>query len=105
MTTNQPPPPPPAPPPPADAVQYLETLTIGELEDLEDAAGISFGEILTELRTESFHVRTLRAVLWVIFRRSRPELTFEGAAELKLTDLETILDEPPADPTDPADAG
>lgn len=60
-----------------------EDLTIGEMEDLEQAAGKSFGEIIRDFRTDMFSVSTIKAIVWVVKRRDDPGFTLEQAREVK----------------------
>ena len=90
------------------AFEFMDVLTIGELEDLEDAAGITLGQLVAELRTETYRVRTLRSLTWVMARRLDPELTLEDARAFALGDLDRLAAEvlAAAVPTDdPADGG
>lgn len=78
------------------------TLTLGEMDDIEAATGQPIGDLVArfngkraeEIRMTDFPTKTLIAMVWVFGRRSDPTLTIEDVRQTKLLDLE--FDNPPA---------
>lgn len=65
----------------------LETLEIGELEDMEDVSGLDAEEIAERLKTGRLPARLLKAVVWVVGRRGDPAFTIEAARRVKFADI------------------
>lgn len=68
----------------------IDDLTIGEMEDLEEAAGISVGQ-LGELTTSNISAKTLKAIAWVMARRSDPTITLDDMRDVKVKALGVSL--------------
>lgn len=62
----------------------LGKLTLMELLDASDAAGVEFTEITESLHDASKQARVFYALAWVILRREDKSLTFETVCELDL---------------------
>lgn len=87
----------------------LQTMTLDEVEKIEDAAGVSFGEIMglkgNERNAVLGKARVLRAFAWIALRREDPEATWEDAGNVTFTDLSAIRDRGGATPPPPPPAG
>ena len=68
----------------------LDGMTLGEIEDVEDLTGMSLGAIGVAL-SESPSVKVMRALVYVILRRSNPELTFEETRDIELGALQAAM--------------
>ena len=82
------------------------SLTVGDLEDMEEMSGLSFAEVfsmLGEMETGGIHklpMKLITALVLVIRRHDDPAFTLADARKVRLTELELVLDEP--DPTEAA---
>jgi len=70
----------------------IDTLTLGDIEDIENYAGLSFSDIgedkpgVSKLRT---------ALVWVLKRKENPEFTIEEARKITPDELSKIFEETP----------
>ena len=80
-----------------------EDLTLYELEETELAIGLP----MDKWDSGPSQSRVIRAMGWIILRRSDPALEFDSARmrEIKLGELESLIDLEGADPTDPTSSG
>jgi hypothetical protein len=84
----------------------VESITVGDMEDLEEITGKSFGELMDLLGnaesggTMSIPIKVLKALVFIIGRQTDPGYTLEQARKVKVTELELVLAEP--DPTEAA---
>jgi len=68
----------------------INTLTLGDIEDIENYAGLAFSEIgedkpgVSKLRT---------ALVWVLKRKENPNFTIEDARQLTPEELERICED------------
>jgi hypothetical protein len=68
----------------------INTLTLGDIEDIENYAGLSFSEIgedkpgVSKLRT---------ALVWVLKRKENPSFTIDDARQLTPDELERIFED------------
>ena len=65
-------------------------LTLDELSDLESMAGVPVTQLLEDLRTQSYTAAEMKAVVFVIARRTQPDLKAEDVGALKLSDINVI---------------
>lgn len=70
-------------------------LSLGELEDLETATGMS----AAEMAENASRPKVLTAVLWVIRRRTDPTFTLEDARQVKLSALASMMPAPAEQPS------
>lgn len=64
----------------------LNHLTVGELEELEDFLELSIDEIGEVIQDKTKRkAKFLRALAYIIQKRSNPEFTWEDAAQLKVS--------------------
>lgn len=84
----------------------VDSITVGDMEDIEEIAGMSFAEIVELLKDPvgesgmiKVPIKVLKAVVFVIYRRDNPDFTIEDTRKIKVTELELVLAEP--DPTEP----
>lgn len=82
----------------------VDSITVGDMEDIEEATGKPFGEIINQLTSTngslSVPVKTLKALVWIIYRQEHPDFTLDDARKIKVSELELVLTEP--DPTEAA---
>lgn len=87
-----------AAPPPAgpdiDVEAFIEQVTLGELEQLEDVTGNPLSKILREFETQQFSARVMTGIVWLVLRRNNPEATIDDARAVPIMRL--------ADPATPA---
>ena len=89
----------------------VDSLTVGDLEDIEELTGMAFDEIMEMLtRGEvgkggriGLPLKVLKALVFVIYRAGDPAFTIDDARKVKVSELEVVLSEP--DPTGPAAGG
>ena len=89
----------------------VDSLTVGDLEDIEEITGLSFDEIMAMLTsgkvgengTIGLPLKVLKALVFVIYRAGQPDFTLDDARKVKVSELEVVLAEP--DPTEPAAGG
>lgn len=99
----------------ADATKPLrfsvDSITLGDMEDIEEIAGQSFDEVMALLTSGKagqngkigIPVKVLRALVLVIYRQGNPNFTVNDARQVKVSELQLVMSEP--DPTEPADGG
>jgi hypothetical protein len=70
----------------------IDTLTLGDIEDIENYAGLSFSDIgedkpgVSKLRT---------ALVWVLKRKIDPTFTIEDARQITPDELSRIFEDTP----------
>lgn len=80
----------------------IESLTVGEMEDIEAEAGLSYSAILRKMGEEDAPKgRILRAFAYVLRRRVDPEFTREQARELRFMSVRLTWGAAEPDPTEP----
>lgn len=78
----------------------VERITVGDMEDLEEITGLSFGELLDALGsadnggTLNIPIKVLKALVYVIYRQENPDFTLDDARKVRVTELELVLEEP-----------
>lgn len=65
----------------------ITTLTLGDLEAVEDAVG---GDVLREISRATPNPKTLTALVWVVRRKTEPEFTLEDARATPLLKVEVV---------------
>ena len=75
----------------------VNRFTLAELEDLEEATGMSFVQLGERLQSGDYPIKLLRALVWILRRRTDPGFTLEDARELSLGDIR-FQDEAPHRP-------
>lgn len=68
----------------------FEDITLGEIEEIEDYAGLPISEI-GEMDKAGTHKLRL-ALAWIIKRRDDPKFTIADAKKLKASELFALLD-------------
>jgi hypothetical protein len=68
----------------------INTLTLGDIEDIENYAGLSFSEI-GEDKPGVAKLRT--ALVWVLKRKENPTFTIDDARMLTPDELERIFED------------
>lgn len=83
----------------------IESMTLGEIEELEEIAGVSFTNLAGQLASGDVPMRFVTAIAYLVRRRQEPGYTLDDARRLQLTDLEDIfggrVEAGAADPTPP----
>lgn len=74
----------------------LNDLTVGDLEQIEDIAGVTAGQMFSG---GGFSAKAIKAIVYVVHKKDDPSFTLDDAANVKFTDV-GISDK--ADPTDAA---
>jgi hypothetical protein len=85
----------------------VDSLTIGDLEDIEEMTGVAFDEIMGLLISGKvgengklgIPLKILKALVFIVYRSSDPGFTVEDARKVRVSELEVVLSEP--DPTGP----
>ena len=87
----------PAPPPeePEELVFDVNTLTLGEVEAMEDIVG---RDVMRELGQGTPSVKTLLALVYVMKRRTNPEFTLDDARALRITAVKANGGQDPKEP-------
>ena len=65
----------------------VNRFTLAELEDLEEATGLTFTKLGEVLAAGDYSIKLLRAVVWILRRRAEPDYTLEHARSLSLSDI------------------
>ena len=65
----------------------MDSLTLGDIEDLEEITGLAIKALSTTLQQgiDEMPMRHLRGVCWVMLRHEYPWLTFEECRDIKFT--------------------
>jgi hypothetical protein len=72
----------------------VNRFTLAELEDLEDATGMTFTQLGEKLSSGDYSIKLLRAVVWILRRRDEPGYSLEQAREVQLSDI--VFEQAPA---------
>lgn len=59
-----------------------EDLTLNEAEEIEDLLGVGIDKAMSGDKPK---VRALKAVAWVLLRRTQPDITLDEVGEMKLS--------------------
>lgn len=66
----------------------LDSLTLGELEELEDRLGMGLEEITEAIGSGAGRsTKLLRALVWLTRRREDPSFTWEQAGEIRVVEV------------------
>ena len=66
----------------------ITSLTLGDMEDVEELSGIPFMAIQ---EGAALPMRAVRALAFVVRRKGQPELTYEECRDMTLNDLRETL--------------
>lgn len=81
----------------------FDSWTLGDIDSLEEAAGMSLGKIGAMLASGDVSARLAIAIVYAARRREDPTYTLEAARSLKVSELEIVGgDAAPLDPPSPA---
>jgi hypothetical protein len=75
------------------SVDLLDNLTLGDIEDVEELAGVGFGAFRDG---GGVPAKAIRALAFVVRRKSEPGLTFEACRDMTMTELLNVLQTTPA---------
>jgi hypothetical protein len=65
----------------------VNRFTLAELEDLEEATGLTFTKLGEVLASGDYSIKLLRAVVWILRRRSDSTYSLDDARGLSLADI------------------
>ena len=83
---------------PAGTVEFdLDDLTLGELEDLETHIGIPAQTLIDRFAAGEISAAMMIAVIWVIGRRTDPDLTVDDVRAYSLTEMAGVIAPAPLD--------
>ena len=74
----------------------LDALTLGDIENLEEACGRPAGQVIADFEKGNIVAKDLTALVWVFKSRTDPEFTLDDARNIKLSEMGTF-DNPPED--------
>lgn len=77
-----------------------KTMTIDEIETLEDLAGEPSGQLMSALAENRLNARGLRALVVVMKRREDPSFTIDQTGDLRLSQIEWVRDEVTGPPSE-----
>lgn len=86
------------------------SLTLGDVDDLETASGWALGQVIGALegtpegQTPDIPFRVILALIWVCSRKDDPSLTFDQVRAMPLTDLGEIEFDLGGEEVDPTNA-
>lgn len=75
----------------------LNSLTLGDVEDLEEYCGVPIMELEGRLRSNRLSTRMLTGLVWIMRRKTEPEFTIAQARELKFTEFDVAYPKAGAD--------
>lgn len=84
------------------ALDLMDLLEVGDLEYLEDAAGVSINDLELGLNLTA---KTMLHLIYVIQRKTNPALTLDEIRKIKLSDLPNVLATITGADADPESAG
>lgn len=76
--------------PTIDIESFIEEITLGELETLEDHTGQPIATILRQFERNEFSARTLTGIVLLYLRRSDPDATVDDARATHLVALADV---------------
>lgn len=82
-----------------------EQLTIGQMEQLEDATGMQLDVLTKQMQEGKFSAKVLKAVVWMLMSADDPSFTIEDAAKVKIGVLAVAAGSVTDVPPDQAAAG
>lgn len=80
-----------------------DEMSFGEMEEMERALGMPWGQIEARSSGENVSMAVIRAMMWTALRRQLPDLAFEETAAITMADLE-LGDPDPLEPSPPSTA-
>ena len=64
----------------------IDSFTIGEIEDVEEACGLSFATIINRFTDpEGLRGKAVKALVWVLRRREDPSCSLEDVRSMRLS--------------------
>lgn len=63
----------------------IDSLTLGDIEDVEDAVGKPIAEVFDHMSAKA-----ITALVWVVRRREDPAFTLDNARALRMGDVEVV---------------
>jgi hypothetical protein len=73
----------------------IDDMTLGDLEDLEEATGMAFSDIestLSQAGDKMPPIKVVKAIIWILRRKTDPAYTLADTASVKLTELAEMTD-------------
>lgn len=68
---------------------FMESMTLAEIEEIEELSGVGFGSFTSGSGVPG---RAMRALVYVIRRRSEPSLTFEDCGAMTIAEFVETLE-------------
>ncbi len=59
-------------------------LTLGQMEQLEEATGIELGVLAAQMQEGKFSAKVLKAIVFMLMSAQDPDFTIEDAANIKI---------------------
>lgn len=69
----------------------LDAFTLGDIEDFEEASGVTFMQLHSALQNNDYSVlsgKIIKALAWIMKRHEDPDFTLEQAREVSLGDVD-----------------
>jgi hypothetical protein len=71
--------------------EFLESLTIEDIEIIEDVVGVAIDDIFGGTKTVP-KGKLLKAIAFVVNRKTDPEFTLEAAGKMTMTQISALLE-------------
>lgn len=68
---------------------FMDTLTLGEIEEIEELGGVGLGGFTSGAGVPA---RSMRALAFVIRKRTEPGLTFDGCLSMTISDFVNVIE-------------
>ena len=79
------------------ALLDIDSLTLGEIETIEDETGLLIEELMQSAPGKSRpSTKVLRCLVWAVRHRQDPSFTMEQARELNIEQMNTLIDVAPS---------
>ena len=78
----------------------MAAITLGEMEDFEDAAGVPLSALSKLQAAGDLPTKFITALVWLALKHDDPKLTLDDVRKMKFTDLEFDIEDtsnPPAE--------
>lgn len=68
---------------------FMETMTLEEIEEIEELGGVGFGSFTSGSGVPG---KAMRALVYVIRRRTEPALTFDDCRTMTISDFVEVME-------------
>jgi len=84
----------------------IDSFSIGEIEDVEEACGLSFATIINRFTDpEGMRGQAVKALVWVLRRREDPSVTLEDVRSMRLSAVRLKWGDDAAEDPTPSPSG